>query len=223
MVQTSRQRLTTRDDSILIALSPILTLVYHCLYCNMCVNVSLAENVKKTDQSRNVGGQFHHGNWWRVLSNSTIDSWGYNTAKHFVRFLQLKLFFKKKLWSDVPSIRQDISWTGAQPSLVAPDNASLHTPAAAQSVNIDGSGLRIRIPVLKRKREKEWVRCSSISTLKAHLLSQRYNWGVSSKEIQDKAGTQQKTYHYRSRGRTASKKELNFSQSILKAGGWYTH
>ena len=45
-----------------------------------------------------------------------------------------------------------ISRTGAQPSLIVPDNTSppkLRTEAAAQSVNVDGPGLKIRIPVLK--------------------------------------------------------------------------
>ena len=49
------------------------------------------------------------------------------------------------------------SQTREQPSLV-PDKApapNLHTEATAQSMNIDSSGLRICIPVLKRKREKE--------------------------------------------------------------------
>ena len=73
--------LTTRDDSILIALSPILTLVYDCPYCRACVNVSMAENDEKTDQSRNIRGRFHHdGNWWRKhwLSNDIIDDRRYN-------------------------------------------------------------------------------------------------------------------------------------------------
>ena len=35
-------------------------------------------------------------------------------------------------------------------------------------MNIDGSGLKIHIPVLKRKREKGSVEYSSISTLKTH-------------------------------------------------------
>jgi hypothetical protein len=46
------------------------------------------------------------------------------------------------------SVRQDI----------VPDNETpptLRTTAAAQSVNVEGSGQKIRIPVLKRKREKE--------------------------------------------------------------------
>jgi len=66
--------------------------------------------------------------------------------------------FPTTLLTTEDTIRQDISWTEAQPSLVVPDNApppKLRTEAAAQSVNIDGSGLRIRIPVLKRQREKE--------------------------------------------------------------------
>ena len=51
----------------------------------------------------------------------------------------------------LPSVRQDI----------VPNNASpptLRTADAAQSVNVESSGLKIRIPVLpglKRKREKE--------------------------------------------------------------------
>ena len=170
------------DDSILIALSPILTLVYHCPYYRVCINVFLAENDKKTNQPCNTKGKFQHGNWWRVywLSN---DNRGYSAAKPFVRCLKLKLL--KKMWSDLPSIRQDISRTGAQPALVIPNNASLpelHTAAAAAPfVNIDGSGLRICIPVLKRKREKQWE-CSSISTLKTHLLLQSYNWWIPRKE-----------------------------------------
>ena len=171
-----------RDDSILIAFSPILTLVYHCPYYRACINVFLAENDEKTDQPRNTKGKFQHGNWWRVywLSN---DDWGYSAAKHFVRCLKLKLL--KKIWSDLPSIRQDISRTGVQPALVVPNNASppeLRTAAAAAPfVNTDSSGLRIRIPVLKRKREKQWE-CSSISTLKTHLLLQSYNWQIPRKE-----------------------------------------
>ena len=62
-VQRSQQRLATRDDSILIPLSPILTLVYHSPYCRACVNVSLAENDEKTDKIRNIRGKFQqYGN-----------------------------------------------------------------------------------------------------------------------------------------------------------------
>jgi hypothetical protein len=43
----------------------------------------------------------------------------------------------------------------AQPSLVIPDNAS---PPKLHTV----TGLKIRIPVLKRKREEEWVKFPSV-------------------------------------------------------------
>ena len=94
--------------------------------------------------------------------------------------------------SQTKTFKKDMIWftlnqTGyqSQPALVIPNNASLpelHTAAAAAPfVNIDSSGLRIHIPVLKRKREKQWE-CSSISTLKAHLLLQSYNWWIPRKE-----------------------------------------
>ena len=72
-----------------------------------------------------------------------------------------------------------ISEENSRNGALVPDNApppNLGTEAAAQSVSIDGSGLRIRTPVLKRKREKERVKFSSISTQKLiHYLLQRYN------------------------------------------------
>ena len=73
-----------------------------------------------------------------------------------------------------------ISEGNSQTGPLIPDNApppNLGTEAAAQSVNIDGSGLRIPTPVLKRKREKERVEFSSISQLRRliHYLLQRYN------------------------------------------------
>ena len=159
-VQSSQQCLITWDDSILIALSSILTLVSCCPYYRACIDLPLAENDKKTNQSCNIRGKCY-GSWWRVcwLSSDTIDDWGYNTAKYFVRLLKLQLFFKK-IWSDLPSIRQGISWTRAQP---IPDSTSLpKLGITAQSVNIDGSGLKIHILVLKRKGEKGAVEYSSI-------------------------------------------------------------
>jgi hypothetical protein len=97
----------------------------------------------------------------RWLFNGTIDDQGYNTAKHFVRFRKLKLLILKNIICLTTFVRQNVSQTGRQPSLVIPNNASppkLRTAAAVQSVNIDGSGLKIQ----KRKREKECVKFPSI-------------------------------------------------------------
>ena len=147
-MQCSWPCLTTQDDSVVIAPSPTLTLVYTAEHC---INI-LWQKMKKP-------------------TNPTIPEWNFameingECAEVPMRPLMTMIW--------LTSIR-DISQTGVQPSL------AISTEATAQSVN---TILRIRIPVLKRKRGNEWVKFSSISTLKSHLLLHGYNQGTSSKEI----------------------------------------
>lgn len=150
--QCSWPRLTTRDDSVLIALSPTLTLVIVVHTAEHRIDI-LWQKMKKKPTNPTIPEQ-----------NFTMEIDGECAEVPMTPLMTM-------IW--LTSVR-DISQTGVQPSPAIPAEATV------QSVNTD---LRIHIPVLKRKRGNEWVKFSSISTLKSHLLLQRYNRGTSSKEI----------------------------------------